>query len=464
MQIKTTGMLTSSELSPLDYSPQKTLVTVAVKMVIVQLAPLIASLVIARLIASTGDLVFSAYSLVNSINLTVFIVVSGMLQAIYVLGGNAIGKKEKQQYASIVYAGIWLSVILAIFATAFSAMIGLILKGLNYDANFVEYSLYFSLTACLSIFPSILLVTFRIHAALNQHAGIASILYLIGALFTVVISLLFHSQFDNAISITLFIMITFGASQWLMLLLALFFLNIYPELKYLKSEHQTTRPFELLKVLYAIGWPIGVVVFLDAFAPLFSSLFVGRLAIDAMPVHSAVSLWVVVFAIIPLGLSQSVVQQISILNGQQQFDARNQVALLAMLLTCAYGILVYLIFLTWSVEIGELLLGKANESGQQLLGKLMPLGGLLVALQGVIIVAAAILRGIGQTKAPMLQAVIGYLVIASGMQVLLGYFLEQGVTGIWLGMITGYFVTAIIISSQCWRWMKLTCSTTIQSK
>ncbi len=459
MKIKTPDTPLKSSLLSQTYSnsaPQKTLLILACKMIVVQLAPLIASLIVARLIAGSGNLEFSAYSLVNSINFTIFIVISGILQSIYVLGGEAIGKQDPKYYGQIMKAGKRLAIIFAVVAIMFSVLIGPALKGLGYDKDFARYSHFFALAACFGIFPSILLIAFRIHASLNQRAGIASTIYLIGSSFTIVICLLFYDRFESAIWLTLFIIIIIGASQWLMLLLAFFSFSYYPELKLTKSEASAINHPEPLKVLYSIGWPIGVVVFLDSFAPLFSSLIVGRLAIEAMPVHSVISLWVVVFAIAPLGLSQSVVQQISVLNGQKNFDARNQTALLAMLLTCAYGVLVYLIFYNWPVEIGELLLGKTDNNTQQLLKMLMPLSGIFSALQGVIIVAAAILRGIGQTKAPMFQAIVGYLIIATGMQILLGYLLKLGISGVWWGMISGYLVTAIIISVRCLRELRST--------
>ncbi|WP_428241208.1 MATE family efflux transporter [Gynuella sp.] len=463
MQLKTSGVTAESETDehpPAKPAPQKTLLTLAGKMIIVQLAPLIASLIVARLIATAGGLEFSAYSLVNSINLTVFIVISGILQAIYVLGGDAIGKNDPAYYHHVISAGLKMAIVAAIVATIFSALIGPVLKGLNYDVAFARYSHFFALASCLGIIPTILLVAFRIHASLNQRAGIASAIYMIGALFTIVVSLAFSSRFDSALWITLFIITVVAASQWLMLVLALASLYVFPELRLSGQASSKDVKRRTLSILYAIGWPIGVVVFLDAFAPLFSSLFVGRLAIDAMPVHSVVSLWAVVVSIIPLGLSQSVVQHISVLNAQAQFAARNQIALLAMLLTAGYGVVVYLVFLLWPVEIGQLLLGVSDEDSQRLLAELMPLGGIFLAFQSVIIMAAAILRGIGQTKAPMFQAIVGYLFIASGMQVLLGYVLKLGVQGIWWGMITGYVVTAIIISLRCMRELKPTRNTT----
>ncbi|NLJ62347.1 MAG: MATE family efflux transporter, partial [Alcaligenaceae bacterium] len=66
-------------------------------------------------------------------------------------------------------------------------------------------------------------------------------------------------------------------------------------------------------------------------------------------------------------------------------------------------------------------------------------------------VAAGMLRGLYDTRTPMLLALIGYWVLG----VPIGAFLAFGVglegTGIWIGFVTGLSVVALLLTLRWWR-------------
>ncbi|MEM7676931.1 MAG: hypothetical protein AAF449_13085, partial [Myxococcota bacterium] len=80
------------------------LVVVALKLSAAQLAPLLASVYVAGIVARQGKLPFSAYTLVTSVNITAFIAASSFLQALYYVGGMAVGKKDREAYLSSIVA------------------------------------------------------------------------------------------------------------------------------------------------------------------------------------------------------------------------------------------------------------------------------------------------------------------------------------------------------------------------
>ncbi|MEL7444943.1 MAG: MATE family efflux transporter [Pseudomonadota bacterium] len=68
---------------------------------------------------------------------------------------------------------------------------------------------------------------------------------------------------------------------------------------------------------------------------------------------------------------------------------------------------------------------------------------------GVQAVAAGALRGLQDTRVPMWIAIFSYWVPGIGLAIGLGFFTPLEGTGVWIGLATGLFVAAILLT---WRW------------
>ena len=70
---------------------------------------------------------------------------------------------------------------------------------------------------------------------------------------------------------------------------------------------------------------------------------------------------------------------------------------------------------------------------------------------GAQVVAAGMLRGLQDTKVPMIYAAIGYWVIGLATGVGLGFGLGWDGVGIWIGLAAGLAAVAIMLLA---RWMR----------
>jgi MATE family multidrug resistance protein len=64
-------------------------------------------------------------------------------------------------------------------------------------------------------------------------------------------------------------------------------------------------------------------------------------------------------------------------------------------------------------------------------------------------VAAGVLRGLQDTRVPMIIAGLGYWIGGFGTAILLGFALDWQGVGIWIGLAVGLAVVAALLS---WRW------------
>jgi MATE family multidrug resistance protein len=61
------------------------------------------------------------------------------------------------------------------------------------------------------------------------------------------------------------------------------------------------------------------------------------------------------------------------------------------------------------------------------------------------------LRGLHDTKIPMLFAAFGYWVVGLGVALWLGFHLGWGGIGIWIGLASGL---AVVAALMLWRWLR----------
>lgn len=76
---------------------------------------------------------------------------------------------------------------------------------------------------------------------------------------------------------------------------------------------------------------------------------------------------------------------------------------------------------------------------------LLPLAGIFQVFDGLQVVAVGILRGLGDTRAPMLINLVGFVVLGLGTSLVLAYRTPLGAVGLWWGLVIGLAAVATIL-------------------
>jgi MATE family multidrug resistance protein len=76
---------------------------------------------------------------------------------------------------------------------------------------------------------------------------------------------------------------------------------------------------------------------------------------------------------------------------------------------------------------------------------LLPLAGLFQVFDGLQVVAIGLLRGLGDTRMPMIVNVIGFWCIGVPVSLWLGFGLDYGAVGLWWGLVVGLVIVAVFL-------------------
>jgi MATE family multidrug resistance protein len=79
---------------------------------------------------------------------------------------------------------------------------------------------------------------------------------------------------------------------------------------------------------------------------------------------------------------------------------------------------------------------------------LLPIAGIFQIFDGLQVTSVGILRGVGDTRAPMVINLIGFWICGLGASVWLAYRAGYGAVGLWWGLVIGLVVVAVIL---VWR-------------
>ena len=86
---------------------------------------------------------------------------------------------------------------------------------------------------------------------------------------------------------------------------------------------------------------------------------------------------------------------------------------------------------------------------------LLPLAGVFQVFDGIQVTSIGILRGLGDTRTPMIVGLLGYWVIGLPVSLLLGFHLGQGPVGLWWGLVLGLVIVALFLLDRVRRRLQL---------
>ena len=77
---------------------------------------------------------------------------------------------------------------------------------------------------------------------------------------------------------------------------------------------------------------------------------------------------------------------------------------------------------------------------------LIPIAGVFQVFDGIQVVASGVLRGIGDTRAPLVVNVLGFWLLGIPVSLLLGFAWDGGPVGLWWGLATGLAAVALFLT------------------
>ncbi|MDY6859053.1 MAG: MATE family efflux transporter [Pseudomonadota bacterium] len=219
--------------------------------------------------------------------------------------------------------------------------------------------------------------------------------------------------------------------------------------------HRLWRPdWEAFGQVFRLGWPIGLTSLAEVGLFSASSVMMGWLGTLQLAAHGiALQIASVVF-MVHLGLSSAATIRAGRARGQGDTLGLRRGATVAIALSLLVAVLTVVAFLAVPVPLLGLFVAPDDPARAEVLA----IGTVLLAAAALFqlgdaaqVMALGLLRGVQDTRVPMVMAGISYWLVGMPVSYVLGFVLGWGGAGIWLGLASGLALAAVLMMTRFWR-------------
>ena len=209
-----------------------------------------------------------------------------------------------------------------------------------------------------------------------------------------------------------------------------------------------------MRALLVIGAPISLAFFLEYGLFSGASLMMGRIGEAELAAHQVALQTATILFMGPFGLSMAATVRVGQAVGRQDLAGARRAGFSA----CAVGFC-FMLAMTGAILAGRDLIPHAFLGGQTsaqtfaLAASLLTVGATFFVFDGVQTVCNGALRGMGDTRVPLLFSVFAFWCVGFLAALALGFSAGLGGVGVWAGLTLGLAVYAVLL---VWRFERLT--------
>jgi multidrug resistance protein, MATE family len=231
-------------------------------------------------------------------------------------------------------------------------------------------------------------------------------------------------------------------SRWFMA--ALLLVLGWPHLgRYLRRTAPNLLDAAALGRMLLLGAPIGVQFVLESGVFGVVGLLMGWLGVNQVAAHQVVLNLASLTFMVPLGVASAAAVIVGHAVGRGDAGAVRRSTVAALVVGAGFMALMA------ALLIGAPgLLSRAYTNDPAVLALavlLMPIAGVFQVFDGLQVVAIGLLRGLGDTRVPVLVNMVGFWCIGMPVSLTLGFVLGYGAVGLWWGFVVGLVIVATFL-------------------
>jgi MATE family multidrug resistance protein len=418
----------------------------AVPVVTVQVGMMAMGVVDTIMVGHISAEALAAVALGNLYFYSLAVFAMGTLMVLDPVVAQAVGAKDRSAVARAVQRGCLMAILLAIPTSILLLTAGPLFQLLQQPADVIPLAAGYSVRTAPGVLPFLLFIVFR--QSLQAMGRTAPI---VGAILA--------ANLVNAGLNWAFIFGHLGfppmgveGSAWAtslsrgLLLLGLWVGARRELLPMLVPVRPETWQLEPLRRMLRLGAPIGAQHVLEFGAFALVALMMGWIGTREMAGHQiAINLAALTF-LVPLGVGDAASILVGRAVGRGDVLGTRASARAAFACGVAFMCLTGALFLTAPKALAQLYSRDLDVIA--VAASLIRIAGVFQIFDGLQVVGAGILRGLGDTRAPMLICLLGYWLLGIPLSSYLAFAGGLGPAGLWWGLVLGLGVVAILLLAR----------------
>jgi len=442
---------------PLRLEIKQTLL-LAGPVVATQLAQISLGFVDTVMVGRLGSEALAGVALGNTIFFTLVVLCMGVLMAVGPMVSQAFGAGEMEPMGRSVRQGLWLALVLGLPVFLLMWNIAPVLRLLGQAEPNIERAQAYLRAIDWGVFPFLGFVVLRSFAeGVSQPRPVMVITFFgVGLnIFANYVLMYGHLGFP-----AMGLVGTGWASTFV------FWVNFLVLLLYIvrKQEYGAYRLFErfgrpdghYFREIFRVGWPIGASLGLESGLFMVTVMMMGWIGTTALAAHQVAIQCAAFTFMVPLGIGIATSVRVGQAVGRKDSEGAQWAGWVGIGLAVLFMLGSAIGFWVVPRPIIGLYLDLNNPANDEVVVLAVTLLGVAAVFQvfdGVQVSAAGALRGLKDTRIPMLISLFSYWALGLVCSYVLGFGLGLGARGLWWGLVLGLGSAAVLLS---WRFYRMT--------
>lgn len=423
--------------------------------------PLVGSHIAQMLIGVTDTVMMGWYDVTGLAALSVsgpvffiiFIFGSGFAWAVTPMVASALAQDDERQVRRITRMGLWLSIGFGLVFTPVFFFFEPIMLAMGQEPEVARQAGKYMPFLGLGLIPALLVQVLKSYLSALELTR-AILLAVIGAALMNAVAnylLIFGNLGAPELGIVGAGIASLASHSVSLVLLTIYALKKKPEHELLKN-FQRPDP-EVLSSVFRLGVPIGLTLLAETGLFAASSVMMGWLGAIPLAAHGIALQIASVSFMVPLGLSQAVTVRVGKAWGKNDQEDLRAAALAGLLLSSVALVATMAAFLL----VPELLVGLFVDPADPDRPEILAVGTTLLMLAALFqladfgqVLALGMLRGVQDTRRPMMMAIVSYWLIGMPVAYVLGFVLGWEGAGVWLGLTVGLACACVTMQFRFW--------------
>jgi MATE family multidrug resistance protein len=431
----------------LEHKPTRadfgTLLRLAGPLVLIQVGTMLMGVVDTVMVGRVSPGALASAALGNMCFFALSIFGMGVLFALDPIIAQGLGARDELAVRRGLQRGLVLSLVLTLPITLVLLTAGPVLALVNQPPEVIPDAAGYVHRTALSVWPFYVFVVLRQTLQAHHRVLPIGVTIVIANVVNVVLNYAWiYGNFGFPALGVLGSAWATAASRWLMAatLLALGWRTLRPYLARVAPNLLDPKPlWRMLK----LGLPIGAQMMLEGGAFNVMALLMGWLGVAQVAAHQiALNLASLTF-MVPLGVSSAAAVIVGHAVGRGDADGVRRATVASLAVGAGFMLCTGAMFIFLPRPLAELYTPDAAVLALAVL--LLPLAGLFQVFDGLQVVAIGLLRGLGDTRMPMVVNIVGFWCIGMPVSLWLGFGLDYGAVGLWWGLVVGLIVVAVFL-------------------
>ncbi|MCY4543099.1 MAG: MATE family efflux transporter [Rhodobacteraceae bacterium] len=386
----------------------------------------------------------------------VFIVGAGIGMAVVPLAAGAQGRAQTWQVRRLVRMGCWLSLCYCMVAFPLFIFGEPIFLQLRQEPEVAFLAGSYLKIAVWALVPALVVMTLKAFFLALVRPQIILWSTISGAILNVFVNyaLIFGNWGAPELGVSGAAIATVFSHTFSLVVMLLYIAMVRSFRTYRLLSNVWRPHWSSLKEVLFLGAPISITLIAETTLFGCSAVLMGWIDTATLAAHGIVIEIAAFVFMIYLGLANAATTEVSLAVGQADLKEVRAAARAVQHLTLATVALVVIVLIAFSSTlISAFLDADAGDAAEVLrIGvTLMYFCAFFQLADAMQVVVLGLLRGLGDTRGPMIIAAFSYSLVGLPISYFLGFTLGLGGPGVWTGLIVGLGLAAVLFS---WRFRK----------